>query len=277
MSVALPTSQSGAIAVATACKLLAPGECESKESGMSLLARAYWLLLNAAQLVITLLWTVCWIPVALLVRLLTGSTRVPLRMASWIWAPLLVRGAPARLQLVGNDAIDWDRPCVLVANHQSMMDIPVLFMAVPTGLRFMLKSELAKVPFLGWYTRAMGMVFVDRDRPGSAHGQLAHAAQLVGQGACLVAFPEGTRSRDARVGQFKTGAFRVAIGAGVDVVPVAIRGSGRVMPPGGFNIRPGQIRVSFGQPISCAGMRTRDARELARRARQAIIDMLEAE
>ncbi len=243
---------------------------------MPLIAKLYWLLLNGAQLIITLVYSAFWISVALLVRVLTGSARVPLRMARWIWAPLLIHGAPARFEVRGLERVDFSQPCVLVANHQSMIDVPALFLAVPVPLRFMLKSELGRMPFLGWYTRAMGMVFVNRLQPGQAQRQLQEAVELVRNGNHVVAFPEGTRSRDGQVRGFKTGAFRVAIGAAVNVIPVAISGSGKVMPPGGFHIRPGKITVEFGQPIATADLTRADRRDLADQARAAIVKMLDA-
>lgn len=250
---------------------------QCRQSVMQLIKKIYWLIFNGVQLLITLLWSAAWIIVALVMRLLTGSTDVPLRMAFRIWAPLLIHGAPARFEVLGQDRIDFSRPHVFVANHQSMIDVCALFMAVPVPLRFMLKSELGQVPFLGWYTHAMGMVFVNRTRPGQARDQLIRAVDLVRDGAQLVAFPEGTRSLDGRVQSFKSGAFRVAIGAGVSVVPVAISGSGQVMPPGGFHIRPGHIRVEFGQPIATANLTLADRRRLAERARREICAMLAAE
>ncbi|HEX7324978.1 MAG TPA: lysophospholipid acyltransferase family protein, partial [Rhodanobacteraceae bacterium] len=93
-------------------------------------------------------------------------------------------------------------------------------------------------------------------------------------GACLCAFPEGTRGLDGAVGAFKGGAFEVAIAAGVPVVPIALAGSGRVLPAAGFRVRPGRIRVCIGDPIPTAGLEAHDRRALARRARDAVIALL---
>lgn len=239
------------------------------------LKKPAWLALNSVQLVLTLICSAIGITLALLIRLLTGSTRVPLRMASRLWSPFLVRGAGARLEVTGLEHLDESEAYVVVANHQSMIDICALFMAVPKPLRFMLKSELGRVPFLGWYTRAMGMVFVNRARSGKrSRDQLDQAISLVSNGHCLGAFPEGTRSRDGEVRPFKCGPFQVAIRAGVPVVPVAISGTGQVMPPDGFHIRPGRIVVRIGKPISTAGMDIKARRQLAETTRQAIQSML---
>lgn len=235
------------------------------------LARAGWLLLNAVQLAYTLLVTACGICVALLVLALSRRPQGPLRMASWYWAPALLGGAGARLEVEGADAIDWSRPLVLACNHQSIIDVCALFRAVPVPLRFVLKQEMAKVPFVGRYARALGMVFIDRGHPRDARRSLMAAVGLLRGGAVLCAFPEGTRSRDARVGPFKGGAFQLAIEAGAAVVPVAISGSGAVLPPWGFAVRPGTIRVRFGAPMETSGLAAHDRVALAARTREAVV------
>ncbi|WP_147653605.1 lysophospholipid acyltransferase family protein [Vulcaniibacterium gelatinicum] len=239
------------------------------------LARLGWPLLNALQLLFTLLWTAGGISLALLVLVLTRRRTLPLRMASRLWAPGLLRGAGARLVVEGADAVDWSRPMVLVANHQSIIDICALFRAVPVPLRFVQKQEMQRVPFVGWYARAMGMVFLDRANPRAARRSLLAVVERLRQGETLCAFPEGTRSRDGRVGAFKTGPFQLALEAGVPVLPVAIAGSGAVLPPAGFRVRPGVIRVRFGTPIETAG-RSPDARQaLAREAQAQVVALLQ--
>ena len=120
---------------------------------------------------------------------------------------------------------------------------------------------------------ATGMIFVHRGRRGAAMGSLVEAAARVRDGANVLVFPEGTRSRDGNVQAFKKGAFVLATQAGVPIVPVAIEGSGRCFPPVGFRIRPGVIRVKLGNPIPTRGPGTDDVEELVRRSRQTIIDM----
>ena len=238
------------------------------------LRESFWRVSNAAQLAFTLAWTAGGISLALLLRLVTGSQRWPLRMAARVWAPGLMAGARARLQVEGAEHVDWSRPHVLVANHQSVIDACALFRATPVPLRFVLKQEMTRMPFVGWYARQMGMLFIERGTSRRSPQRLRDAVALVQGGATLCAFPEGTRSRDASVGAFKGGLFQVAIEAGVPVVPVAIEGSGAVLPAAGFRVRPGTIRVRFGEPLPTSGMQSSDRNALARRARDAVIDLL---
>ena len=234
-----------------------------------------WAAFNALQLLFTVAWTAAWICAALLVLALTGGRRHwPLRMAARCWAPGLLRGSGARLQVEGLENVDWSRPHVFVANHQSIIDICALFRALPVPLHFVLKQELANVPFVGWYARAMGMVFIERDRARSSRGRLQQAASQVSEGRNLCAFPEGTRSRDGSVRAFKGGAFKVAIEAGVGVVPVAIEGSGSVLPAAGFRVRPGRIVLRIGKPLATRGLTPADRLALAGSAHKAVQDLL---
>jgi 1-acyl-sn-glycerol-3-phosphate acyltransferase len=241
----------------------------------SAVKRTAWSLLNSLQGIYTIGWTAACICAALLARTLCGGrTHLPLRMASWLWAPGLLRGAMARLRVEGLDQVDWSRPHVFVANHQSIIDVCALFRALPVPLRFVLKQELAAVPFIGWYARAMGMVFIERGRAHSAARSLQAAAQLLEHGASLCAFPEGTRSGNGELRPFKGGAFHAAIIAQVPVVPIAIIGSGAVLPPSGFRVRPGTIRVRVGAPIPALGMQAHDRQQLAQRAHDAVAELM---
>jgi 1-acyl-sn-glycerol-3-phosphate acyltransferase len=233
-----------------------------------------WWPVNAVQAAFTVIWSVACICLALLIHTLTRSQRLPLTMARHCWAPGLMLGAGARLKVDGADRVDWSRPVVLVANHQSMIDICALFRAAPKPLRFVLKDELTRLPFLGWYTRAMGMIGIARGNGRKAQASLERAVGLVRSGACLAAFPEGTRGRPGRLGAFKGGAFQIAIAAGCTVVPVAIIGSGDVLPAGGFRVRPGVITLRFGEPIPTTGLSSTDRQTLARQAHDAVAALL---
>lgn len=231
-----------------------------------------WPVCNGAQLLFTLLWTALLISVALIVLGLCGGRRHwPLRMASRVWAPGLLVGAGARLDCEGFDQVDFSKPCIIVANHQSIIDICALFRAIPVPLRFVLKQELARIPFVGLYARAMGMVFIERQAARAATRRLHAAAELFACGHSLCAFPEGTRSRDGRIGPFKGGVFKLAIESGIPILPIAIEGSAAVLPSAGFRVRPGRIRLRAGQLIRTDGLSGSDRLALAEASREAIL------
>ena len=238
--------------------------------------RYAWMAFNAAQFCFTALWTAGLMGVAMLLFVATRNRRRLLRMASRCWAPGLLWGAGARLRIDGLERVDWSRNHVFVANHQSIIDICALFRAVPVPLHFLLKQEMTLMPLVGAYAKAMGMVFIDRSDRRAARAFLRQSARLVRDGANLCIFPEGTRSRNGEVGGFKHGAFQVAIDAGAEVVPVAIHGSGKVLPAQGFFcVRPGTIRVSFGSPLATrTATGPADRQVLARQAHASVLAML---
>ena len=244
------------------------------EPRASAIGRAAWSAWNTLQLIYTIAWTAGCITLALLVLLLRGGNRhIPLRMASRLWAPGLLFGAGATLRVEGLERVDFSKPHVFVANHQSIIDICALFRALPVPIRFVIKQEIAKVPFIGWYARAMGMVFIERGHAREATERLHGVVSLIRAGESLCAFPEGTRSRNGSVGPFKGGAFQVALQAGVPVVPIAIDGSGAVLPASGFRVRPGTITLRIGEPIPTAGLHAGDRHALAQRAHDAVAAM----
>jgi 1-acyl-sn-glycerol-3-phosphate acyltransferase len=244
---------------------------ETRPSGLARLAWRSW---NALQLAFTIAWTACCICLAQAVLAIGGGNRrAPLKMASRLWAPGLLIGAGAKLQVEGLERVDFSKPHVFVANHQSMIDVCALFRALPVPIRFVIKQELERVPFIGWYARSMGMIFIKRGRAREAAERLHGIVALVRGGDSLCAFPEGTRSRDGSIRPFKGGAFQVALQAGVPVVPIAIDGSGEVLPLSGFRVRPGTITVRIGDPIPTTGLRIGDRHALAQRAHDAVAAM----
>lgn len=238
-----------------------------------MLSRVFWLILNTLQVLFLIAWSILWQTAAILVRLVTFSADIPLWMARAIWAPPLIVGAGGKPEIHHEERLQLDRPAVYLFNHQSAYDIAVAFVSIPVPLRFVAKRELVYIPFLGWYMWATGMIFVDRGKGPKAIKSLRKAARLVRDGANIIAFPEGTRSDDGRIGPFKKGMFVLAIEAGVPIVPVAIEGSRVVMPKNSFRFRPGKVTVNIGEPIPTEGMTYRDRRDLMERTRAALIDL----
>jgi 1-acyl-sn-glycerol-3-phosphate acyltransferase len=236
-----------------------------------------WRLLNVLQLVVLCAWTACWITLALLVTVLSGGVTGSLALARRVWAPGVLAGLGIRLRVVGQQHARPAAGALFVANHSSSADVPLLFAALPVNIRYLVKAELGRVPFLGWYVRSTGMVLIDRKHPAGARASLARVIALLKSGASVVAFPEGSRNISATLAPFKPGAFKAAIASGTPVIPVAIHGSGRAWPPHTLAARPGRVVVKVGAPLETSGLGHHDHRELANRAReqvQALLDSL---
>lgn len=232
-----------------------------------------WRLLNLWHAVFLAAWSVWWMSAAMVARVVTGSADTTLRWARTRWSPGLFSACGVKVRVEGLEHIDAQTPCVFVVNHQSMIDIPALFVALPVNLHFVAKKELFAVPFLGGYMRAAGMIPVDRGNGVEAVETLRRAAAQVAAGASVVAFAEGTRSRSGVIGPFKKGPFMLAMQAGVPVVPVAIEGARDALPPDGFRVRPAEIRLRVGRPIPTAGLSVDDRSALVESARAHVVAM----
>ncbi|NMO15863.1 1-acyl-sn-glycerol-3-phosphate acyltransferase [Pyxidicoccus fallax] len=230
-------------------------------------------LLTVLQAVILMAWGVLWISLAGVMMLLTRNGDVALMMARRFWAPLHWRITGSRMTVEPLPDIDWGQPHVFLMNHQSALDIPCAFAALPVNLRFVAKHVLRYVPFLGQYMAMTGMIFVNRSRHTEAVQSMALAGECIRAGASILAFPEGTRSRDGSILPFKKGPFVLALEAGVPIVPVAIEGSRQVLPPDAFCLRRHDIRVKVGRPIETKGRGLADRDALMREVREALLQL----
>jgi len=176
---------------------------------------------------------------------------------------------------VGGENIDWSKPHVIVANHQGNADIPLLFMTVPTPLRFLAKQSVGYIPILGWMLHLAGFPFIDRRRARKGRGSIESvAARIRDESLNVAVFPEGTRSPEGNMLPFKAGAFLIAILAQVPIVPIAIRGSGCVLGRGSFRVYRDAITVEIGEPIETTGLKSGDRHDLCARAEAQIAKML---
>jgi 1-acyl-sn-glycerol-3-phosphate acyltransferase len=134
---------------------------------------------------------------------------------------------------------------VVVSNHRSWFDVEVLFAVVPPPVRFVARTGILGVPVVGAVLERGGHIVVDRDRSAKNDAALARAARLAREGFRISFFPEGTRSKDGRIGPFRGGAFRVAAEAGVPIVPLVLAGTHGAFERIGGPIRPATVAARF--------------------------------
>jgi 1-acyl-sn-glycerol-3-phosphate acyltransferase len=177
-----------------------------------------------------------------------GGRRVHLYCAvPWAKGILYVCGVTVHVK--GLENVESRTPRIYLTNHQSAFDIFALLSFLPVHFKFMLKQELMKIPLFGLTVRRAGYIGIDRDDPRKAAKSMRDAAERIASGASVLIFPEGTRSVDGTIQDFRTGAFHLAFKAGCDVVPVTMNGSYRIMAKKSFRINKGSFVMRIGNPI----------------------------
>ena len=157
---------------------------------------------------------------------------------------------------------------VIVSNHASIYDIPILFAALPLQLRIPAKASLGSFPFIGWHLRLAGHLLIERKNPGP--GIIKRMKKMVQQNASLIIFPEGSRSPDGLVTKFKGGSFLLAIDNQLPIVPITIVNSPNVMRKGELMVQPATVQVILHDPIPTAGLTRTDARALAQQVEDVV-------
>ena len=177
------------------------------------------------------------------------------------WSRLLLACAFVGWKATGVEKLDPAGTYVLVANHASFLDIPVILSALPVEVRFFAKKSLFSVPFIGWYLRR-GHLEVERgDARASLKSMLEGARVIKDRRISVLLFPEGGRSAHG-MRPFIEGAAYIAIKAGVPVVPIGLVNTKAVLPMHSLLLRPGKIEIHVGDPIETAGMTPRDRGQL---------------
>ena len=188
------------------------------------------------------------------------------------WCRGLLRVAGVQLIVEGRENIPAGGPAVFVGNHRSYFDIPLMLVGLDKPHGILAKEELAHIPLLSRWMRLLGCVYVQRDDVRGSLQALKDASAVVGRGESFTIFPEGTRYKgeEGGVGEFKAGAFRIAIKTGVPVVPVAISGARGLYESHNYIVHPGTVRVTILPAIQTAGMSREEQRQLPEAVRQNI-------
>ncbi|MFN0120683.1 MAG: lysophospholipid acyltransferase family protein [Blastocatellia bacterium] len=184
-----------------------------------------------------------------------------------IGARLYMAAAGARVHLSGHEHLTQGQPYVFVANHQSNLDPPMLMLHLGGNPGVLAKKELFRIPLLGQGFRLAHILPIDRSNRESAIATTRAAADKIRHGISVFAFPEGTRSLDGSIGQFKKGVFHMAIEAGVPVVPVVVNDTRLVMRKGTKYCIPGDVYMDILPPIPTTGYTEENLDEFIARVR----------
>jgi len=198
------------------------------------------------------------------------------RKLARVWNRQVLAIGGVRVKVAGADKLTAGERYVFMSNHQSALDIPIIYVGISERISFIAKKELFMIPVFGWCMWAIGHTSIDRQNARKAHASITKAVQRLNkENVSLILFPEGTRSKDGKVLEFKTASFTLALQAGVKLVPVAIKGAIDRLPPKSSRIVPGTVELTIGDPIPAEELNGMSKAEVCARAREAIVAMVE--
>ncbi len=191
------------------------------------------------------------------------------------WGRMLCWLAGIRVRVEGIEHIEPGQAYIFAGNHCSQYDICSFQGYFPHDFRWLAKKELFRIPLFGQAMHRAGYIPVDRSHGRQDMKSLDEAAKRIAAGSSVLIFPEGTRSADGTLQEFKTGAVLLAIKAGVPIVPLGFNGSYQVLPKGAFLPRSGEIIIRVGPPISTGQFKAGDKQRLAVELHDAVAHLLE--
>ena len=171
------------------------------------------------------------------------------RKLARFWGVRLCRTCGVEVATRGGESVTWNEPLIVMANHQSYLDIPVLYAALPEPFGMLAKQELFRLPIFSAAMRGLWCIPIDRNNVRQSLASLRQAAAQIRSGNSIVVFPEGTRSADGALQELKTGPFYLAEMARVPIVPVGIRGTRRALAKSHVLVKPARVEVTIGDPI----------------------------
>ena len=188
------------------------------------------------------------------------------------WSKIILKVGKINFNINGLKNIDLRKNYFFVPNHESALDIPLVFASIPMHVVSVAKIELSRIPFFGWSMIAGGHFFVDRSNHKKAMRSIEKARISMNKNPRSVfLFPEGTRSLDGKVGRFKKGGLKLAIDLGVPIVPVGIVGTNQFQSnlKKGLNI--GNIELNIGKPIQTKKIKEKELLSFVKELRKKVI------
>lgn len=186
------------------------------------------------------------------------------------WSQSMLYVAGVKVVVSGLENIP-EVPAVFISNHQGNFDIPILLASLDKPKGFVAKIELKKMPFISTWMRHLNCIFIDRGDARQSLTALSNSSEILEGGHSIIIFPEGTRSKGEALGEFKSGAFKMAFKTGAPLVPVSIDGSYKIMEDHGIWIKPGTVRLRILPPIETEGMPKEKARAIGEEIKSLIL------
>ncbi len=191
----------------------------------------------------------------------TRATALINKKVTW-WAQSLLQIAGVTVTVTGRENIPADRAVVFTPNHQGNYDIPLMLTQLDRPHALVAKIETKKIPLVRTWMELLDCVFLDRNNPRQAVAAMNDASKVLESGKSVIVFPEGTRSKGDEMGEFKSGAFKMAFKAKVPIVPVVIDGSYKIMEANGNLMRPAHVNIHILPPVETANLDRAAQKEL---------------
>jgi 1-acyl-sn-glycerol-3-phosphate acyltransferase len=213
-------------------------------------------------------------PALILISLITSSGAPTFQITRW-WGWAICKCMGISASVIGSEKVVPGQSYIITPNHQSYADVLALITVLPVRYRWVIKRELLRVPLFGWALGRTGAISLDRSNRAQSVQKLRTGADKLTGGWSVLIYPEGTRTRDGQLQQFKKGAFMLAVQTGMPILPVTSNGAHKVLPRKTIVFRSGHITVTIGDPINTEGMTESDVPKLMEMTRQAVAKNLD--
>ena len=239
----------------------------------------YYYLVAVYFVFLFLVTSLVYFPIALLLRVTTcwfDRRLAILHIFACFWASCYTWLSPLwRVTITGRENVDRDKAVVMACNHQSMLDILILY-RIFLHFKWVAKSSLYKIPVIGWNMWLNRYIQIERTSAQSQRKMLRQCSENIRNGSSILIFPEGTRSRDGELRSFKEGAFLIALKEKIDIVPMVIEGSAKALPEKGIiPKRKQKVQLHILPPVAYETFKDMGVRQLSEHIRNIISDELD--
>jgi len=191
-----------------------------------------------------------------------------------LWSRLNSALVPMIVQVKGRENINSKTSYIVLTNHQSAYDIFLVYGWLGIDIKWIMKKELRKIPGIGFGSKKVGHIFLDRSNSRAALDSLNEAKRKLINGTSVVIFPEGTRSKTGELGSFKRGAFKLALDLGLPILPVTLIGTRKILPTDSIHILPGKVSMVIHPAIKISAYSEANMNELIIKVKEQIASVL---